>query len=99
MVTRNVGGDVGLLAKDVRHVEITGRNRELETTWPRLGDQDAARRARNTMGYQVRPDIHLPRTTPHIDSRLVVHLSTYLYLQSLTKLSRPGVVLHHLYST
>jgi hypothetical protein len=39
MVTRNVGGNVGLLVKDVRHVEttgVTGRNRE--TTWPQLGD-------------------------------------------------------------
>jgi hypothetical protein len=51
MITRSIGGDVGLLVKDVRHIETTGMNRE--TTWPRLGDRDAARRAKNTMGYQV----------------------------------------------
>jgi hypothetical protein len=55
MITRNIGGDVGLLVKDVRHVETTGRNRE--TTWPRHGDRDAARRERNTKGYQVQSDI------------------------------------------
>jgi len=52
MVDRNIGGDVSLLLKDVRHVEVTGRNRE--PTWARPGDRDAARRSRNTMGYQVR---------------------------------------------
>jgi hypothetical protein len=40
MVTRNIGGDIGLLVIDVKRVETTGRNR------------DTARRARNTMGYR-----------------------------------------------
>jgi len=43
---------VGLLVKDVRHVEVVGRQRN--PTWARVGDREGARRSRNTMGYQLR---------------------------------------------
>jgi hypothetical protein len=52
MATRNIGRDASLLVKDVRHVEVGGRRREL--TWAKAGDREAARRSRNTMGYQMR---------------------------------------------
>jgi hypothetical protein len=52
MASRNIGGDTSLLVKDIRHVEITGRQRE--PTWAKPGDRKAVRRSRNTMGYQLR---------------------------------------------
>ena len=52
MVSRNLGGDVSLMVKDIRHVEKTGRRRD--RTWALDGDREGMRRSQNTMGYQLR---------------------------------------------
>lgn len=52
MLSRNIGGDVSDLVRDVRFLEVSGRQRD--NTWPQPGDREAQRRSRNTMGYQVR---------------------------------------------
>ena len=54
MVSQDIGGDVSRLVQDVHYVEKTGTWRP--RTWPRAGDHEAARRSRNTMGYQIRLD-------------------------------------------
>ena len=52
MVLQDIGADVSRLVQDVHYVEKTGTRRP--RTWPRAGDHEAARRSRNTMGYQIR---------------------------------------------
>ena len=52
MASRNLGGDVSLMVKDIRYVEQTGRRRD--RTWAQAGDREGMRRSQNTMGYQVR---------------------------------------------
>ena len=52
MVSRNLGGDVSLLVKDIRYVEQTGRRQD--RTWAPSGDREGMRRSQNTMGYQMR---------------------------------------------
>jgi hypothetical protein len=52
IASRNLGGDVSLMVKDIRYVEQTGRRRDL--TWAHAGDREGMRRSQNTMGYQVR---------------------------------------------
>jgi hypothetical protein len=52
MASRNIGSDVSHLVQDIRRFETTGRIRD--TTWGRAGDSLSIRRARNTMGYQLR---------------------------------------------
>ena len=52
IASRNLGGDVSLMVKDIRYVEQTGRRRDL--TWAHAGDREGMHRSQNTMGYQVR---------------------------------------------
>ena len=55
MASQDIGADVSRLVQDVQYIEKTGTRRP--RTWPRAGDHEAARRSRNTMGYQIRSDI------------------------------------------
>jgi hypothetical protein len=55
MVSQDIGADVSQLVQDVHYIEKTGTWRP--RTWPRSGDYKAARRSRNTMGYQIRLDL------------------------------------------
>lgn len=51
MLSRNIGGDVSDLVRDVRFLEVSGRQRD--NTWAQPGDREAQRHSQNTMGYQV----------------------------------------------